>query len=162
MEDSWYIVPSETADKTPPDLRWNMFFSWDQTLITCQKLGLRASPRIPNTWKQMNAVSVAQCLAHEPLAFFFDINLNIYFKWNWRRIKATHSKQRGIVWSTWSWIFVSYFVQITFLKDGKPFFLVSFWRLCGSLLHCNFLNFSCRWSNCQIRTTSEPWKTLYR
>ena len=77
----------------------------------------------------------------EALAFFFDINLNIYFKWIWRRIQTTHSKIRAIVWSTWSWIFVFYFVQNTFLKDGKPFFLVSFWRLCGSLLHCKFETF---------------------
>ena len=58
----------------------------------------------------------------EALAFFFDINLNIYFKWNWRRIQTTHFKEMWIVWSTWSWIFVSYSVQNTFLKDGKPSF----------------------------------------
>lgn len=103
--------------------------------LTCQKLGLRASPRIPNTSKQMNAVSVSRCLApvmkHSP-------SLLTLFKWNWRRIQATHSKKRGIVWSTWSWIFVSYSVKITFFEGGKPSFLVSFWRLCGSLMHCNF------------------------
>lgn len=45
--------------------------------LTCQKLGLCASPRIPNTSKQMNAVSVSRCLApvreHSP--FFFNILL---------------------------------------------------------------------------------------
>lgn len=58
--------------------------------------------------------------------FFQHITSNINFKWNWRRIQATHSEERGIVWNTCSWIiFVSYSVQITFLKDCSKAFIFS-------------------------------------
>ena len=113
--------------------------------LTCQKLGLRASCFTTDS-KHVETDECCFCFPvlgsrDEALAiffFFWHINLNIYFKWNWRRIQAIRSEERGIVWSTWPWISVSYSVKITFLEGGKPSFLVSFWRLCWSLLHCNF------------------------
>ena len=62
----WILIPNETPDETPPGfhLRWNMFFIWDQTFLivsfekTCQKLGLRASPRLPSTSKQMKVLDL--------------------------------------------------------------------------------------------------------
>ena len=64
VDESWY--PNETPDETAPvfHLRWNMFSIWDQTFLivsfekTSQKLGLRASSRVPNTSKQMNALGL--------------------------------------------------------------------------------------------------------
>ena len=88
VDESWY--PNETPDETPPGvhLRWNMFFIWDQTFLivsfekTCQKLGLRASSRVPNTSKQMKALglltSVSRCLEpmmkHSPSFLTYYVN----------------------------------------------------------------------------------------